>query len=120
RIAAEHVARKLIEHDDERERALRGRLPFGESAGDRGLVGAKEFLADLGVEGLVLGEPLVRPRLAPEGEDVGGADRLRGGTRFHAAITSPQASANRGAESRGHFFQISRSRLQAPPPAKAM
>src|SRR6185295_18637383 len=114
RIAAEHVARKLVEHDDKRERALRGRLPFGQPAGNRGLVGAKEFLADLRVEGRILGEPLVRPRLAPEGEDVGGADSLRVGTRFHAAITSPQASANRGAKSRGHFFPTSRSRLQAP------
>ena len=72
RIAAEHVARKLVEHDAERERAVGRRLPVGELAGRGGFVGAKEFLADLGVERIVAREPLVRPRVAPEGEDGGG------------------------------------------------
>jgi hypothetical protein len=65
RLAAKHVAGKLIEQDDEREGILGGRLP-GKLAGDRGLVGRQEPGADLGVERLVLGEPAVRAGLAPE------------------------------------------------------
>src|SRR5262249_29385037 len=41
RAAAEHVAGKLVEHDDEGERALRGLVP-GEPAGGRRLVGRKK------------------------------------------------------------------------------
>src|SRR5262249_52420689 len=65
---AEHVARKLVEYDDERERAFRCVIPRQPSGG-RGLVGRKKTCADLGVEGGVLREPLVRPGGAPEGEN---------------------------------------------------
>ena len=41
RIAAEHVARELVEHDDERERALGGLLPVGKLAGGGRLVGSR-------------------------------------------------------------------------------
>src|SRR5712671_7003491 len=66
-ISAEHVARKLVEHDQERERALRISIP-GQLARGRSLVSSTEVTADLGVEAGVLLEPFVRPGGAPEGE----------------------------------------------------
>ena len=84
-VAAEHVARELVEHDDERERTLRRLLPGRELAVAAGLPQARKALRDLGVEGRVLLEPLVGAGRAPECEDLHGADRLGGArTRDHS------------------------------------
>src|ERR1700750_312745 len=53
-VAAEHIARELVEHDNERERALRRRLPGRELAVAAGLPEAGKARRDLGVEGRVL------------------------------------------------------------------
>jgi len=93
RIAAKHVARELIEHDAERERAIRGRLPRGELARSRGLVGRHEAVADGGVERVVLAEPLVVSSLAPEGEDgFGSYDRRCVGCIGHRGKHRPEWS----------------------------
>src|SRR5262249_9032320 len=76
RVAAEHVARELVEHDDERERTLRRLLPGRELAVAAGLPEAKKAPRELGVEGRVLLEPLVGAGRAPECEHLHGANRL--------------------------------------------
>src|SRR4029077_15905178 len=53
RVAAEHVARELLEHDAERKRAVGGRLPIAEFAGRRRLISGEEFLAHFHVERVV-------------------------------------------------------------------
>src|SRR6266536_3435537 len=73
RVAPEQIARKLIEQDEERQRAVRRRLPVVEPAGCRGLIGRKKPGADLGVEGLFALEPFCRPGRAPEREHLLGA-----------------------------------------------
>src|SRR5690242_17109526 len=73
RVGAEHVARKLIEHDDERERAIARALPAGERSCGRRFVGGEEAGADRVVERSVLLEPLVLAGFAPEREYVFGA-----------------------------------------------
>ena len=70
RVAAEQVAGKLIEQDEERQRAVRRRPPVLELAGCRSPVSRKESCADLGVEGIVPLEPFRRPGRALEGEHV--------------------------------------------------
>src|SRR5436190_2241694 len=61
-VAAEEVARELVEDDDEGEHR-QGRGPPGLEAAARGFgVQRAETLADLGVECRVLAEPL-RPRV---------------------------------------------------------
>jgi hypothetical protein len=77
-VAAEHVARELVEHDDERERTLRRLLPGRELAVAAGLPEARKARRDLGVEGRVFLEPLVRASGTPECEHLHGADRLGG------------------------------------------
>src|SRR5215470_10811124 len=73
RVAAEHVARELVEHDDERERTLRRLLPGRKLAVAAGLPEAKKAPRELGVEGRVLLEPLVGAGRAPECEHLHGA-----------------------------------------------
>src|SRR5712691_4320123 len=77
-VAAEHVARELVEHDDERERTLRRLLPGRELAVATGLPEARKARRDLGVEDRVLLVPLVRASGTPECKDLHGADRLGG------------------------------------------
>src|SRR5262245_51312620 len=67
--AAEHVARKLVEHDDERQRSGRRRLPRAQPPGRRGLIGGEKARANGGVEGIVLGEPFVGTGGLPEPDD---------------------------------------------------
>ena len=81
RIAAEHVARELVEHDGERQRAFGGLLPVGKLSGRGRLVGFKEARADVVVEGRVLLEPFFRAGLAPE--------RQHGFGRGNHSRTSP-------------------------------
>jgi hypothetical protein len=73
-IAAEDVARKLVQHDDERQRTVVAGLPRSELAVFSGLPEIEETPANLRVEGLIGGEPLVRPGFGPEREDVRGRD----------------------------------------------
>ena len=68
--AAEHVTRELVQQQAQRERAVRRQLPFIEVVAGGGLMGEEEALAADRVESLVLGEPSVRTRLAPEGQHV--------------------------------------------------
>src|SRR5262249_16886254 len=65
---AEHVARKLVEHDHQGERAFGAVVPR-EGARGRRLVGRQEAPADLGVECRILLEPPFRAGLTPERED---------------------------------------------------
>ena len=51
RVATKHVARKLVEHDEQGERAVSGKLPTGKLARGGNLVGCKKAAADLFVEG---------------------------------------------------------------------
>src|SRR5215813_8568406 len=75
-VAAKHVARELVEHDDERERTLGRLLPGRERAVAAGLPEARKAQRDLGVEGRVLLEPLVGSGRAPECEHLHWSDRL--------------------------------------------
>src|SRR5262245_27331423 len=69
RVTAKHVARKLIEKDEQRERALRALLPIGQFSGSGRLKGFEKSLPDLLVEACILVEPPVRPRRAPKRND---------------------------------------------------
>src|SRR5258706_4436828 len=62
RRASEHVARKLVEHDDQRERGERGGLPAFALAARSALPDGEKAAADFRVERLRLLEPqLARP-----------------------------------------------------------
>lgn len=69
--AAEGVARKLVQQDQQGQRALRRLRPGIQRPSGRGMVCDLEPLAEQGVESLVPGEPLRRSGLFPEGDDVG-------------------------------------------------
>lgn len=69
---AKDVARKLIQQDHQGQGSLRRLHPAVELAPGGGEVRLSKPLAEIGVEGGVLGEPLVGSRLFPEGDDVGG------------------------------------------------
>jgi hypothetical protein len=64
RRAAEHVARELVEHYDERQRRERPLRPAVEPAGGGRVEGREEPLAAQAVEGVRLLEPL--PPVAAE------------------------------------------------------
>src|SRR5262249_41705928 len=68
RVTPKHVARKLIEDDDQRQRAVACGFPIGKLACRRCFVGAEKAPTDFGVERIVLGEPLVLACGAPESE----------------------------------------------------
>lgn len=71
RRAAEAVSGKLVQQDQQRQRPLRRLGPLIQFAPRGGDMGVMEAPPELGVEGVVLGEPLFRPGLFPEGDDVG-------------------------------------------------
>ena len=71
RRATKHVARELVEHDDEGKNRFGGLFPVAERAGGGGLVGRQETGRDGAVESLVLDEPEIRAGIAPEGENLG-------------------------------------------------
>src|SRR5262249_42171578 len=93
-VAAEHVARELVEYDDERERPLRRLLPCRQRARDGGVPDREEPYRDLGIERRILLEPFVRPGGAPECEHVLRPDRLgaaalvRAHSRIRPAVMS--------------------------------
>ena len=66
RVAAEHVARELIEHDRQRQRAVGGLLPVGKHSRRGCVIGFQEARADIVVERSVFLEPLFRACCAPE------------------------------------------------------
>ena len=71
RRIAIHVARQLIEQDDQRQRAFRRFLPAIQFAGQSLLVGGLEILPDFVIEFRILVEPaLPGRRRKPEIEDI--------------------------------------------------
>src|SRR5215475_1106083 len=66
RVAAKHVARKLVKKDEKRESALRALLPIGRFSGSGRLMGFEKPSPDLVVESFILVEPPIRSRRPPE------------------------------------------------------
>mgnify|MGYP001002171189 CR=1 FL=1 len=66
RRAAEHVARKLVEHEDEGERVFRRLLPCGQAAGYGPPVGRQIPMAYECIEFRIAREPFVGAERAPE------------------------------------------------------
>src|SRR6201996_567974 len=75
--AAKRIARKLIEQDQQRQRAVRRRRPAIQLATASRLIDAQEFLAKQPVEIRILAEPHRLAGLLPERDDIGRRDRLR-------------------------------------------
>src|SRR5690348_13946703 len=71
RVIAKHVARKLIQQDEQRERTFGALLPTRELSGSGCLMGGKKTPPDFVVECRVFFEPAVWPRLLPERHNVG-------------------------------------------------
>src|SRR5262249_46605213 len=100
-LSAEHVARELIEHDGEGQRALRRLFPLCQRARGCSLVDRRELVRDLGVKRRILLEPLVRPGRAPEREDVlrpnllDRAALVRAHSRIRPAVMSSWSAASR-------------------------
>ena len=69
--APEGVARKLVQQDQQAQRALRRLRPGIQRPPGSGMVCDLEPFPEQGVESLVPGEPLRGSGLFPEGEDVG-------------------------------------------------
>jgi hypothetical protein len=67
---AEHIPRKLVQQDQQGQRALRSLRPVIQLAPGRHEVRRLEPLPEQGVEGVVLCEPLRRARFFPEADDV--------------------------------------------------
>src|SRR2546423_274881 len=74
-VVAKHVARKLVERDDERERAFRGLLPVRQLTRAGGVPEREKAPPDVEIEVRALLEPFVGSGRAPECEHVGRADR---------------------------------------------
>ena len=70
RRASPKIARELVQQQDQRQRPLRRSRPAVMLAPRRGVMHRLEALADGRVERRALGEPSLRPRLAPEADDV--------------------------------------------------
>jgi hypothetical protein len=88
--AAEHVARKLVERDDERERGERPFRPGVELSAGRVLVGLQEPVADERVEVGGLLEPAlpVPPELGRVGRAEPERQHLRPTSYAHGSMTS--------------------------------
>ena len=67
----EHISRKLVQQDQQGQRALRRLRPEIQLPPRGGMVCDLEPVPEQGVESLVPGEPLRRSGLFPEGDDVG-------------------------------------------------
>src|SRR5262245_51470664 len=70
-ITAKHVARKLIQHNEQCQCTFSGLFPAREVSDSGCLVGGKKTLPDFVVECRVLFEPAVWTCLLPERHDVG-------------------------------------------------
>ena len=96
RRAAPQVAGELVEEQQQGQTALRGRHPGVILAPGRGEMYRLESQANGLVEPVVLAEPLARPGLPPESDDVDGCSA-------HATRLAPLAvSFNYGSGSRAH------------------
>jgi predicted O-linked N-acetylglucosamine transferase (SPINDLY family) len=71
RIATKHVARKLVEGEQQREGTVRGRFPIGQLSRSGCFVKEEKPGADFIVDQGVPLEPALRPEPAPECNDVG-------------------------------------------------
>ena len=94
RLPTEHVARKLVEQDQQRERTLRALLPFGVLGGGGDLVEAEKMPADFVIERGVLFKPALGADVAPERDHVGGFGRIRG-HGSQAAVSGSSRKARR-------------------------
>ena len=80
-VAAKHVAWKLVERDDEGERAFRRLFPRRQRARAGGVPERAKPPPDVEIEGCALLEPLLRSGRAPERKHLGRADRTLEGVR---------------------------------------
>jgi hypothetical protein len=71
-VTAEHVARKLVEQNEQRQRAFGIPLPCDELAGGGVFVELEKAAVDFLIERRIFLEPAFRPDRAPEGDDFGG------------------------------------------------
>src|SRR6201747_2794141 len=74
RMAAKHVAGKLVEHNDERERTVVTRFPRGQLAGDGSLPNAQIPRTHFHVEIVVARVPAIWTGIAPESQNAGWRD----------------------------------------------
>ena len=103
----EHIARELVEDDDESKRALRRIFPGAQQAVRRLRVSRREALADRGVERLVVLEPTFATGIKPECEHVLGRLPRRRGVFAHAFAG---AFKNSAASPRGKISAVRRCR----------
>src|SRR3990172_2043474 len=83
--AAEGVAGKLIEQDDERQCAVGAPGPAGQFAARCRLMRSKKVITKALVEGIVLREPKAGPSLPPELDNGAGLSRDRKSTRLNSS-----------------------------------
>jgi hypothetical protein len=74
-VIAKHVARKLVEHDDTRERAFGRLFPVHQFARANGVPEREKAPPDFEIEGLALLEPFIGSGCAPECKHVSWAGR---------------------------------------------
>jgi hypothetical protein len=91
-LAAEQIARELVQQNEKSERAIHAVLPVIEHPTGSGLVGWHKSGADLAVEAVVGLEPFVGAGRSPEGkysvwcrDHVFGRSRCRGNSATHCA-----------------------------------
>jgi hypothetical protein len=88
-IAAEHVARELVEHDQQRQRVLGRSFPRRQAAVGAGLIGGEKAPPDLVIERRILLEPFVGTRGTSQGAATAFGGRLSG----MASASSARADA---------------------------
>ena len=69
--APEHIARKLVQQDEQGQRTVRRLCPSVQLATGGGEMRVPETAPETGVEGVILGEPFAWAGLFPEGDDGG-------------------------------------------------
>src|SRR6185503_16033152 len=114
-VAAEHVARKLVEQDQQRQRAFGAVFPRRQLAGGGGLMQRQEAPADFVVERRILLAPALRSDIAPERHDLGGlgCGLVHGRTRFTPPAARPPRRAARGAKSCRHWSWAGRREIRS-------
>ncbi|MOA19817.1 hypothetical protein D3C78_1402220 [compost metagenome] len=88
--ATKTIARKLIQQKHQRKAAFRTLQPVIQFAPCCREMGIAETVVEMTVEGGILVEPLVRPGLLPEIDDIGGK---RGCVVFHLLFPVNNAAA---------------------------
>src|SRR4051794_10744073 len=104
RIAAKHVAGKLVKHDGQRQRAAIARFPRGQFSGRSLLPETEKATAHFVIEGAVLLVPAIPARLAPECENLS-RGRLAGHARRPPRLRPPRLSSSRRAVRGAGFFR---------------